>query len=353
MINYFTQTRNWIDNWLKFSTNHKIHELNFEINSQKYPVFIYEYPWHFGLNFLYIAQAPVIHDLDKYTDEEIIKNLQNFFGHVLNLANNQNSVYIKWNLGIDLTKRFNLQNNQDTIDFFFKARLNGTISDKIVMYNHTVFLSLSKLVLPTADSSKISSQILLKFFEMNREFWLQRNRTARYYTQQSLKLDWIIDTEKNDKNFQDFYKIYKQTCKRQKFAGHSYNYLFNQFQCDSSRLILIKNQQGNVCSVWLGWVFNCNKEEKILTYLHGGNNQEGFDGYSQYLMHLVAMYVAVNEKVNTYDMGGYIEGTGFGKFKEHYKGELIYFAGPIEWIQKPIIYKLVTSLQAIKKMIKI
>lgn len=213
---------------------------------------------------------------------------------------------------------------------------------------------------------------------------------------------FTITLEKTQESWQDFYDLHLQTAQRQNFPTQIKEYLHELFWQPFVRTIIIKNESGQTESVFLGilqdnsesiqsnwqswerlekWekerenlnqnnsgqklpdelseilldelaqnpnsnpnanlkIENSQKSQKILTYLLGGNSQDGLTGNVQYLLQLTALWLCYQENCRFYDMGGWEFGTGYSQFKNHYKGNLQTFFGPFDFVLKPINYNL-------------
>ncbi|NJL97056.1 aminoacyltransferase [Candidatus Gracilibacteria bacterium] len=104
-------------------------------------------------------------------------------------------------------------------------------------------------------------------------------------------------------------------------------YFQDLFDKDFSRMISLIDPKGKVQCSWFGVIIG-----NTLYYLYGGNTQDSFDNYGQYLVHVAATYLGKKEGVSYYDLGGYDPEKGFGKFKEGYKGIIRHFGYPMDLI---------------------
>ena len=113
------------------------------------------------------------------------------------------------------------------------------------------------------------------------------------------------------------------------------------------RIILLKNQENQVCSCWLGIISGQN-----LVNLYGGNNEFSRSNYGQYFLHLTAILVAKRENCKFYDLGGLEEEKGFNLFKQGYLGKEKKFIGVFDLIFKSLNYQMTNSLIKLGKKIR-
>jgi lipid II:glycine glycyltransferase (peptidoglycan interpeptide bridge formation enzyme) len=166
---------------------------------------------------------------------------------------------------------------------------------------------------------------LLTWFHENSEFWAQTNQNIRRYTKKSLTDNrFTIKVDDKETGFEEFWKVYESTAKRQKFATHPRSYFELLHSKPEAHIITISLEQQVVC-VWFGYSFN-----DTLIYLYGGNTEDGLANKAQYLMHVAALALMRKLGLTNYDLGGYDKEKGFGKFKEGYRGDIRTFLGPID-----------------------
>lgn len=229
-------------------------------------------------------------------------------------------------------------------------------------------------------------QALNNFYEKSQELWVSFSPRIRRYTRKILKeleqKKFEITIEKTQKTWQDFYNVHIQTAQRQNFPTQNEKYLRELFWQEFTRIIIIRDKKGEVESVFLGILQdnskslvtknqvnqrvnpqkletlqnnsqqNLNlsnlsenstkrpKNQKIFTYLLGGNSQAGLTNNVQYLLQLSALWLCAKENCQFYDMGGWEFGTGYSEFKNGYRGNLQTFFGPFDFVLKPKQYNL-------------
>jgi lipid II:glycine glycyltransferase (peptidoglycan interpeptide bridge formation enzyme) len=357
-VTYFPQTQEWADFWLSVNPKrHFLHRIELGVEGLKLECLVYEYPWHLGQNFLYVPQGPVISNPEKVEFLEVQALLEKFFSRLQELAQKRSSIFAK----IDLDNK--LQTCLQITDDDSAGQLVGRLQSKpalaktkILMYNKTYFLDLkevydslrsSEKALANQDFESINTQDLTDFMAQTNDFWLLRSKDIRNSTRRSLQESWRITISKTESDVEDFWSVFSQTQKRQNFPSHSKNYFKQLLSHQNSRLIILRDEQNEPQSAWLGWA-----GETYLTYLHGGNTDKSFEKFGQYLIHLAAIYRCYRESKPYYDMGGYQVGSGFAKFKDKYKGQLVEFLGPTDILYHKLTYYSIKTLIQLAKLVR-
>jgi lipid II:glycine glycyltransferase (peptidoglycan interpeptide bridge formation enzyme) len=361
---YFLQTRIWADFWkennpsphdyyeIESKNSIIINAINGEPRELQLATLIYQFPWEFGQRFWYIPKGfwAMIGDEQIEWNQVDVEDLEvlfvNFLRQIFELAKQKGVVFVKIDLEEGLTHWLNIESKEDLSKFlehYLPYRAN--LKTKIIQYLRTITLDLQLV-----DGGKVKDDLELdkleSFYKNSQEFWATTNQNVRRYTKKSLSLNWQISTDKTIENFEAFWEIYNYTKDRHGFVIQERDYLQSLYSKDYSRIIVLR-QDGKVHGVWFGIVVN-----GTLTYLYGGNDEVSFDNYGQYLIHLVAVQIAVREGVNYYDLGGYDDTKGFGKFKEGYRGQLRNFLGPVDIVIDPLKYSVINPIIKLVKALK-
>jgi lipid II:glycine glycyltransferase (peptidoglycan interpeptide bridge formation enzyme) len=353
---YFLQQTGWINFWQKANgVGHQPHFFSIENDQYKLSAIICEYPWHLGQNFWYIAKGGVLENLESKEVNnwsEIEKDsLEKLFwelnAKIVASAKTQKITYIKSDWEEGLTQKLGLESVQDLHHFYQKNYPKALVSNKIIQYLSTITLDLSQISDLITPQNVNDINALKTFFVDSKSFWKTTNSNVNRYTKKSLDLNWQVSNLKTDENFEAFWQVYNQTKERQHFAIQSKEYTRLLFDQDFSRLIILRDAQGQPQCVWFGIVFG-----DTMTYLYGGNTDYSFENYGQYLMHLIAVAMASSEKIINYDLGGYDPTKGFGKFKENYKGKVRNFLGVIDLPIDGLKYSLTNHIISLAKVIK-
>lgn len=351
---YFLQTQEWAEFWLQssnFEQNKKhsfytVSSSNHSIKKQE-KIFIYEYPWQLKQKFWYIPKLYLPDNSSDYKND-----FQEILNKIDELADFHKPTFIKVDFDYQWLNKLEIFDNLANLDFVQKALkktkkpYKAELSIKNIQFLSTMTLDLD--LIESKNTKSFSNQYdlesLKQFWQFSEEFWKNTNQKTRRYSKKSLSKEWLIDTQKTTENFETFWRIYKETSKRQKFAIHSRIYTKMLFDQDFTRIIILRDFDNLPQCVWFGQI-----SDQTLTYLYGGNSEESFEKYGQYLCHIVAIKIGVDNHLKFYDLGGYNPSLGFGKFKEGYKGEIRNFLGPIDIILKPLKFNFTNGLIKIAK----
>lgn len=339
---YFLQTKEWSDFWLDAMNNkHLAYLLEAPDSKATFAGWVYKYPWHLNQSFLYVPKGPIVTLHKKnIAKSELLKLFRTFCYRLVASGQTHDTSFIKLDFDDEVMKLFGVENTEDLEELmdgvlandgkhnFPKCELHtGT---KTIQYMQTMILD--GRVLKGSRVLDWSMETLQNYYTENKDFWSQTNQNIRRYSKKSLKYDWEIIVDKSPETFDGFWKVYKATSERQKFATHNKEY-FEKLAARPFTHIALLKYQGEVVSCWFGV-----QSGDTLTYLYGGNTAEGFKLKSQYMMHIVALKILVDNKLSYYDLGGYDSSKGFGKFKEGYRGDIRSFLGPVDIVLQPRKY---------------
>jgi Acetyltransferase (GNAT) domain len=348
---YFLQHQGWVKFWGSVNPlPHTFFEFNVALEGFTLSAIVYQYPWYFGQKYWYIAKGGVLINsitgvTNNWQDIEPLE-LEKIFWElnikIQDKAKVHDICYIKADWEEGLSQRLGFNNLDKWLIFYQKRFKLARYSHKIIQYLQTMTLDMNLI----PKGIKFEIEDLDKFFDYSKPFWNSTNTNVKRYTKKSLTLGWDISTEKSDENFEAFWFVYSATKDRQAFVTQTKEYTRKLFDQEFSRIIILRNSDGEACCVWQGIIFG-----DTLIYLTGGNNQFSFDNYGQYLMHLVAVWMGYCESVEVYDLGGYDKTKGFGRFKENYKGQIRTFLGDIDIPINNFKFGLIDgSLRFVKKV---
>jgi hypothetical protein len=337
---YFLQTKAWLEFWLKASG--KKHNYHYFENEELF-CYVYEYPWQLGQKFWYIPKGPIIKN-NNITKKDLETSLNSLTQKITNSAENS-IAFLKIDFDDYLTKVLNIEFNTQMYDFFYP-----TFPDQINLTAKPIQY-LSCTVRSLADLPILKSEInLQQAYNETELFWNSTNEKVRRYSRKTLKLvddkQIRVSTDKTQENFEAFWQIHSQTSARQGFNTQSKEYLQTFFLQDFARIIVIYDNDNQPHCVWLGISLN-----NTLLYLLGGNTETSFRLHLQYLVHIAAIKIARSEKLDFYDFGGFDKNSGYGQFKESYKGVERIFLGPLDMILKPKTYWFINKLLQLKNLI--
>jgi lipid II:glycine glycyltransferase (peptidoglycan interpeptide bridge formation enzyme) len=366
---YFYQTRRWADFWKEANgQGHDYHFISLKTNNLGVvEAFVYEYPWFLGQKFLYLPEGPILRQayFEELTLQQIKNGLVEFSEELFKLAQKRGAVFLKVDLEAKLSNFLNLTNKYEAYKFWqnlsdYKSfRFKSRLARKRIMYTATMLLNVKNLHWPHNPDPKFSDKAisivssstekidqLRLFFQQNQEFFKKVNQHTRYRTKKSLDQNWKIDTVLSNENFEAFWKIYDQTVHRQDFTTHPKEYFAKLYTQPETRIIILRDELDQPQAVWFGRM-----EANSLVYLYGGNTSYSMDKFGQYLIHLEALRMAKTEGKDWYDLGGLESGTGYTTFKERYKGQTIYFAGPVDLVVSDFRYDFTNFIVGLGKFL--
>jgi lipid II:glycine glycyltransferase (peptidoglycan interpeptide bridge formation enzyme) len=356
---YFVQTQKWADFWqLANPVNHSYFQIEVQKDNFSLQFLVYCYPWHFGQKFWYISKGGVLTNLEnnKINDWDSVSTplLQNLYLELITNVNTQAKeskiTYVKYDFEEELIAKLELNNNNELLSLLKKeVNPKTNLSNKIIQFLATMTLDLGTI----KDLKPIEiydNQGLLDLWNSTQDFWKTTNSNVKRYTKKSIDQGWYISTEKSAANFEKFYQIYNHTKDTRGFAIQSKDYLEKLYSQDFSKIIILRDSVGEPHCVWFGIQIG-----NTQTYLYGGNTQKSFEEYGQYLVHLIALNEALKNHSEYYDLGGYDSNTGYGKFKDNYKGVIRVFPGafdiPTNYMKFSCTNILINSIKKFKKLV--
>jgi hypothetical protein len=374
---YFLQTKPWLEFWKNANLPghdylHIAVEVDILLENPAHTLkillqsFIYIYPWQLGQKFFYIPKSPVVELLldgkslkfdaiskvFNESDLQLIKqNFLQLFDKLLlqfaTLAQQKDVAFIKLDLDDNFTEFLDIKDNAEILSNIKKVYPRSVISGKTIQYLQAMVLELENVKPSITKTKDYTNQTLISFFDGTKSFWAKTNENVRRYTKKSLSQGWQVSTLKTPENFEAFWQVYSGTSERQHFSTHHKNVVETLMKYDFSRIIIVRDEQGDPQCVWMGVV-----SDNTLTYLYGGNTEDSFKKYGQYLVHLSAVKMVYDEGLRFYDLGRYDPTKSYSKFKENYRGQIRNFLGPVDLIIKPSYYYYINFLIAVVKIFR-
>lgn len=159
----------------------------------------------------------------------------------------------------------------------------------------------------------------------------------------------------NDEGFEIFSKLYFETCKRQGYRGHDFNYhkiIFDNLK-EKIGHILVAYYKNTPLSAYELFIFN-----DVLYYPYGGSSTEHKNVMAANLLMWEAIKFGKKLGAKKFDMWGSeppdykIDSgwSGFTRFKEGYGGEFVEFAGSYDLILNSSLYALYNNLHKLRKI---
>lgn len=157
-------------------------------------------------------------------------------------------------------------------------------------------------------------------------------------------------------DFEEFIKLYFETCKRQNYHGHNKKYHETIFEYlkDSISHILVAHYNGKPLCAYEVFLFN-----DILYYPYGGSSLEDRNVMAPNLLMWETILWGKRNGAKVFDMWGSLppggqenqqnDWGGFTRFKEGYDTEYVQFIGSFDLVINPSVYKLVNFLHGLRK----
>lgn len=178
---------------------------------------------------------------------------------------------------------------------------------------------------------------------------------TRYNIRLAKKKGVIVKEESNQEGFEIFSKLYFQTCQRQRYYGHNYNYHKILWETLKNKIahILIAYYKNIPLAAYQLFLF-----KDILYYPYGGSSLQ----YRNYMANNLLMWEAIlfgkRKKAKVFDMWGALSPdydkthpwAGFTRFKQGYGGQFTQFVGSYDLIINPFGYRIYNLLYKIRKL---
>lgn len=145
-----------------------------------------------------------------------------------------------------------------------------------------------------------------------------------------------ISTGSEEKNFENFWKLHKETADRQGFLTHSKNYYKGVHDRFKNSVYYIEARvEKHLTTSWMILT-----SEKTMYYIYGGSSGEHNNKYPNDLVGYKAIELGISKGMELFDMWGAEDGKGFTEFKLRYGGELLEYIPSYDYVIRPLPYKL-------------
>ncbi len=179
---------------------------------------------------------------------------------------------------------------------------------------------------------------------------------TRYNIKLAEKKGVYVKEESDDKGFEIFSRLYFETCRRQKYHGHTADYhkiIWNNLK-NSIAHILIAYYQSTPLAAYELFYF-----KKRFYYPYGGTSVEHRNLMGANLLMWEAIRLGKRLGAETFDMWGALapnysqdnSWAGFTRFKEGYGGTFQEYVGSFDLIMNPVQYSLYNVLHKTRKML--
>lgn len=213
------------------------------------------------------------------------------------------------------------------------------INSKLVESNHPLFPSWSQIL-----SLHPSEDELLK----------KMHPKTRYNIRLAEKKEVIIKEMNNDKGFEIFSKLYFDTCKRQKYFGHTkkYHQLIWESLKNNISHILIAFYKDIPLAAYELFYFN-----KVFYYTYGGSSEQYRNLMPTNLLMWETIKLGKKLGAEYLDMWGSLPPkydnsdpwSGFTRFKQGYGTEFVEFIGSYDLVTNPFAYKVYNLIHKLRE----
>ena len=178
---------------------------------------------------------------------------------------------------------------------------------------------------------------------------------TRYNIKLAQKKGVVIKEESNEKGYQIFEKLYFETCRRQKYLGHTPIYhqiIWNNLKKEIA-YILVAYYQNIPLTAYELFYF-----KDTFYYPYGGSSEEYRNLMATNLIMWEAIKLGKRLGAKKFDMWGSLapnydmknDWSGFTKFKEGYGGEFTQMVGSYDLIINPWQYKIYNFIYSLRKI---
>lgn len=202
---------------------------------------------------------------------------------------------------------------------------------------------LKKYCVKSPKSTFAKYNVLLNLNQPEEKLMENLHPKTRYNIKLSAKHGVKVDKDNSTAGFETFYKLHKDTAKRQGFLPHSekyYKVAFETLKSYNMANILIAHHNNTPLAAWM--LFN---DTQTLYYPYGGSAIEGRNLMPSNLLCWEAIKLGLQLKCKLFDMWGAANDPddpywGFTKFKLGYGGELVKYIESYDLIVNAPIYNL-------------
>lgn len=221
--------------------------------------------------------------------------------------------------------------------------------------NKNLFAKLGFQIAPMHLHAELTHQLDLKKSE--EKLLSGMRKTTRYEIKQAIKLGIKITSSKNPKDIDEFYKLQKETAKRQGFVGFDKRFLQKQFE------VFIKDNQVLLYTAYLGerrlaqaFIIFYGQEAD---YHYGASTLDGRIYPGAYLIQWEAIKEAKKRGMRRYNLWGVApEGQtnhrfwGVSVFKRGFGGEDVEYLHARDLVINPLSYKLNQAIELARKKLR-
>ena len=220
-----------------------------------------------------------------------------------------------------------------------KSKLQVT-SYKLQSSPHPLFPSWTQVL----DLNKTEDELLKSF-----------HSKTRYNIRLAEKKGVVIKEMSNKEGFEIFSKLYFETCKRQKYFGHSPKYhkiVWESMKKDLAHILIAFYNDVPLASYELFYFKN------VFYYPYGGTSLEYRNLMPSNLLMWEAIKLGKKLGAKKFDMWGSLgpnyeqsnDWAGFTRFKEGYSTKFVEFVGSYDLVINPILYKIYNAIYSLREI---
>jgi lipid II:glycine glycyltransferase (peptidoglycan interpeptide bridge formation enzyme) len=242
---------------------------------------------------------------------------------------------------LDFLYHFGKKNNLIFIKIEPYEEKSKIKNKKLVLSSHPLFPSWTQIV----DLTKSEDELLKSF-----------HPKTRYNIRLAQKKGVIVKEESNEKGFKIFAKLYFDTCRRQKYFGHNYQYHQIVWETLKEKIahILIAYYQNEPLAAYQIWVY-----KEVGYYPYGGSSEKFRNFMGANLLMWEAIKFSKKMGAKKFDMWGSLPPNyspnhpwaGFTRFKKGYNGKFLQMVGSFDLIIDPFFYKLYSLVFPVRELI--
>jgi len=195
--------------------------------------------------------------------------------------------------------------------------------------------------------------IILNLTKSEEELFKNMKPKTRYNIRLAEKRGVVVKEMTNNEGFKIFSRLYFETCRRQKYFGHDYNYHRTIFETLKDKIahILIAFYKNTPLSAYEIFIFN-----DVLYYPYGGSSLEYRNLMGANLLMWEAIKFGKKKGAKIFDMWGSLPPdynqddpwTGFTRFKEGYGGKFVELSGSYDLVINKSLYCLYNSIHKLR-----
>ena len=178
---------------------------------------------------------------------------------------------------------------------------------------------------------------------------------TRYNIRLSEKKGVVVKEMSNDEGFEIFSKLYFETCKRQKYFGHTPKYhkiIWNNLKKNIAHILIAFYNDVPLAAYELFYFKN------TLYYPYGGTSLEYRNLMASNLLMWEAIKLGKKLRAEKFDMWGSLgpnydqsnPWSGFTRFKEGYGTKFVEFVGSYDLVINPLLYKIYNAVYSLREI---